>query len=188
MAKRARYQFTYKRKAALHKAQLVSARKRKGMSTKKKLAIAGGVGVIALGVGATLYGRAVVRGGPENVTKTMPPKAKPSNAVKGIVPKVPSVNDVVEFKRTHSVNAFEKYQTYDYGQITGVKVGPDGSPFQVSIQVLTGDRKHLKRVPTRLITQHRKARSNISPNPAHLSDAEWQSMGLTMFRVLKEDK
>lgn len=47
------------------------------MSTKKKLAIAGGVGVIAAGAVGVMYGRSVLRGGPKNVTKTVPPQAKP---------------------------------------------------------------------------------------------------------------
>lgn len=148
--RRARYQYTYKRKRALHKAQLISARKRKGMSTKKKLAIAGGVGVIAVGVGATLYGRAIVRGGPENVTKTVPPQAKMSNKITH-TPRVdapawhigdkfhPEVGDAVEVSLKNIVrgNGFTRM----YGTVVAQKWGRHTMTYKVDVRnPITGAR------------------------------------------------
>ena len=54
-----RYVFTAKRRAALRKAQLVSARKRKSMSPKTKRRVKKGAFIAAGAVGATLLAREV---------------------------------------------------------------------------------------------------------------------------------
>lgn len=79
--RRTRYRYTAKRKAAFKRAQLISARKRRG----KKVALIGmGVGVLAVGAGAGIVlGRkhAGREGSPIQVIKKTeaPPAAKPEN-------------------------------------------------------------------------------------------------------------
>ncbi len=78
-----RYRYTPKRKAALKKAQLISARKR---SRNKKKIIA--VGVLAVGAGAAIiYGRKDKKHGgpPRDVIKTAPPQAKPDNIARRVM-------------------------------------------------------------------------------------------------------
>ena len=70
------YRYTAKRKAALRKAQAISARKRRGSGRKKKLISAG---VLTAGVGAAIiYGRKVKNhgGGPRDVINHVPSAAK----------------------------------------------------------------------------------------------------------------
>lgn len=136
------YQYTYKRQRALHKAQLISARKRKGMSGRKKLAIAGGVGVIAAGAVGVMYGKTVLKGGPQNVTKTVPPQANPSN--KARIPNVsappwqigdkvhPEPGDAVEVSLKNMVTG--KGYTRMYGTVVAQKWGRHTMQYRVDVR------------------------------------------------------
>ena len=71
----ARYRMTPKRRIALKKAQIASARKRKGTGRGKKIAagVAIGAGVVAVGVG-TAYVKKTASGGPQRRSKDYKPK------------------------------------------------------------------------------------------------------------------
>lgn len=139
MARRKYGRFTYKRKAALHKAQLASARKRKGMSTRKKLAIAGGVGVIVAGTAAVMYGNKVVKGGPRDVIKHTPPQAIPNKDARSDLPPwhigdhvYPSVGDAVEVSLKNKI--LDKGYSRFYGTVTGMKWGRHTPNYRVNVR------------------------------------------------------
>lgn len=186
--RRAQYRYTARRKQAWRKAQAKGAKMRKG-SGRKRLAIAAGVGVLAVGVGAAvIYGHTTVKGGPKAVIKHKPPQAKLTapNGPKGVRAKEVMPGDVVEFKRRHRVNAFESYETYDYGEV----LQQDDRSVSVRLFGQAGgvDKgKILQGVQRRNITGHRIKRTGISPNPKHVTDAMWQRALLTSHRFLKEN-
>lgn len=177
--------FTYKRKAALYRAQMISARKRKGkdMSTGKKVAIAGGVGVLAAGAAAVMYGRKTVSGGPQDVRKTVPPQAIEVKRPAGIHPKRPQVGDVIHYKRARNAG-MDMWSTRENGQIIKLEKGTSGIVTKVVVKQLTGsDAGHVSRVAPYNILEHRKIRRGVSPNPKHVTDAQWISMVMDLQRM-----